>query len=80
MSEKQQSLITMRPGEKVIIKEIAGGSSLKRRLNEMGLNRGTEISVIRNDGWGPVLIALSGSRIALGRQMAGKIFVEKVAQ
>ena len=33
-----------------------------------------------NDGWGPVLIALSGSRIALGRQMAGKIFVEKVAQ
>ena len=77
MSEKQQPLITMRPGEKVIIKEIAGGSSLKRRLNEMGLNRGTQINIVRNDGWGPVLIALSSSRIALGRQMASKILVEK---
>ncbi|MGI6606699.1 MAG: FeoA family protein [Peptococcia bacterium] len=80
MSEKELLLASTRQGSKVVIKKIPSGTGLKTRLNEMGLNRGTEISVIRNDGWGPVLIALSGSRIALGRQMAGKIFVEKVAQ
>ena len=43
----------------------------------MGINRGTEIKIIGNDGWGPVLIALPGSRLALGRQMSKKIIVEE---
>ncbi len=76
MTENELLLASTHQGSKVVIKNISGGTGLKTRLNEMGINRGTEINVIQNDGWGPVLIALSGSRIALGRQMAGKILVE----
>lgn len=77
MEEKEKELIAIKPGNKVIVKRFRGGVGLKKRLNEMGINPGIELKVIRNDGWGPVLIAVSGSRLALGRQMTAKIIVEK---
>ena len=78
MAEKEMELASTSPGSIVIVKKFCGGIGLKTRLNEMGINCGTELKVIRNDNWGPVLIALSGSRLALGLQMTGKIIVEKI--
>ncbi|MGI6588585.1 MAG: FeoA family protein [Peptococcia bacterium] len=78
MAEKEMKLASTRAGSIVVVKKFCGGIGLKTRLNEMGVNCGTELKVIRNDNWGPVLIALSGSRLALGRQMTGKIIVEKI--
>jgi len=78
MAEKEMMLASTMAGSTVVVKKFGGGISLKTRLNEMGINCGTELKVMRNDGWGPVLIALSGSRLALGRTMTGKIVVEKI--
>jgi len=45
------------------------------RLRELGLTPGTEIRVVQDAG-GPMLLSVRGSRVALGRDLAEKIWVE----
>jgi Fe2+ transport system protein FeoA len=42
---------------------------LRRRLAELGLTPGVQMTVLQNTG-GPVLVSVRNSRLALGRQMA----------
>jgi ferrous iron transport protein A len=48
---------------------------LAHRLTELGLTPGVELRVIR-DTAGPMLVAVRGSRVALGRELAEKMWVE----
>ena len=61
-------------GQQVQLKSIKGGRHLNHRLVEMGLTPGVSIRVLQNSG-GPLLLAISDSRIALGRGMARKVNV-----
>ena len=61
-------------GQKVRLKNIKGGRHLTHRLVEMGLTPNVSIRVLQNSG-GPLLLAISDSRIALGRGMARKVNV-----
>jgi Fe2+ transport system protein FeoA len=45
------------------------------RLLELGLTPGTEVRVVQDAG-GPVLLSVRGSRVALGRDLAEKMWVE----
>ena len=45
------------------------------RLLELGLIPGTEVRVVQDSG-GPVLLSVRGSRVALGRDLAEKMWVE----
>jgi Fe2+ transport system protein FeoA len=54
-----------------------GGSGFGRRLMDMGLTPGTRITVVKSAPFhGPLEILVRGSRLALGRGMAERIFVE----
>jgi len=64
--------------EAVRVVKVRAGGGLQRKLADMGLTPGTEIKLINNQGAGPVLIDLKGTRLALGRGMAMKILVEEV--
>ncbi|MCK4260716.1 MAG: ferrous iron transport protein A [Halanaerobiales bacterium] len=64
-------------GQNGKIKEIVGGKGFRERLMEMGFNKGSTIKVIRNDS-GPLIVIVKESRMAVGRGMAQKIFVEGV--
>lgn len=64
------------PGQVAVIKEVAGGREVRRRLTALGFVPGSEVQVIRNELWGPLIVALGEGRVALGRGMAQKIFVE----
>jgi Fe2+ transport system protein FeoA len=55
--------------------KIDAGQALKARLAAMGLLPGAEFKIINNGHPGPIVIDFKGSRIVLGRGMAGKIFV-----
>jgi len=66
-------------GEHVRLVKIRAGKKLTRRLNEMGLTRGVELKIVQASG-GPLLILVRGSRIALGRGIAHKIFVEIITE
>jgi len=48
---------------------------LTRRLTEMGFTNGTRVKVLHSTPPGPILVMIRGSRIALGRGLAMKIFV-----
>jgi ferrous iron transport protein A len=72
--EKTFPLSKTQVGQKVRLVKIHGGRQLTHRLVEMGLTPGATIRVLQNSG-GPLLVAESDSRIAVGRGMAEKIDV-----
>jgi ferrous iron transport protein A len=66
------------PGEEGEIVEVRGGRGLVKRLAGMGLVRGVRVTMVQWDTSGPLILAVSGSRIALGRGMAVRIMVRPV--
>lgn len=71
----RMSLGNVAKGKRVRFLAAEGGRALQGRLAAMGLVPGAEIEVIQNEGSGPIILCLRGSRIALGRGMACKIQV-----
>jgi Fe2+ transport system protein FeoA len=61
-------------GNCVRLERIRAGEKLARRLAELGLTPGVEFCVVQDAG-GPLLLAVRGSRLALGRGMAHKMLV-----
>jgi Fe2+ transport system protein FeoA len=45
------------------------------RLLELGLTPGTELRVVQDSG-GPMVVSVRGSRVALGRDLAERLWVE----
>ena len=69
-------LTMAKPGERLILKDLNGGSGVRLRLLTMGLRPGDEIEVISNSNQGQIAIAVDFKRFALGRGLAQKILVE----
>lgn len=54
------------------------GRVFEKRLMDMGLTPGTRVTVVKSAPFhGPIEIRVRGSRLAVGRGMAERIFVEK---
>ena len=70
-------LTTVGVGRRVRVVRVEGGEGLRARLCAMGLTPGTPVEV-RCDSGGPVVLDVLGSRLMIGRGMAGKILVRKV--
>ena len=70
-------LTLAKPGERLIIKKIAGGANAKMRLLTMGLRKDDRIEVITNNSQGQLAIAADLKRYVLGRGLADKILVEQ---
>jgi len=73
-----KSIAEIKSGEKVRIKRIKCGNNFARRISELGLFDGSEIEIIKNDNFCPVIIKIFDSQIALGRGEAQKIYGEKI--
>jgi len=69
-------LIEMMEGEEGIVARIDGGDRLSRRLLALGIVPGARVRIIRNGKMGPIILDADGARIALGRGVAEKIWVE----
>ena len=78
-------LTELKDGESGIITSIrasqgrgCGGQwRLKKRLTDLGLTPGTKITVIKSAPFhGPLEVYVRGSRLAIGKGMAERIFVE----
>ncbi len=63
------------PGERVVVAAVRAGWGLQRRLADLGLTPGVAVTVISSGRPGQVVIEVRGSRLALGRGVAGKIIV-----
>lgn len=76
-SKKEMSLTGLKDNQTGIIITILGGEKAAKRLADLGLTPGTEITVTgRTFFSGPVRIDVFGSKLVLGRGLASKIMVE----
>jgi len=71
------SLLTLKTGQKGIVLRIEGGRGACKRLNELGIIPGTEIKLVNKIQYGPVMITVKGSKLALGRGLAAKVFIKR---
>ncbi len=72
------SLMMVRSGKKVVLKEITWGQKLRKKLQDMGLTPGVRFDIVSASSNGPVIIDIRGTRLALGRGILSKILVEEV--
>ncbi len=68
-------LSSLAAGARGIIRAIYGGRALISRLTALGFTIGTEITVLQNYGHGPLIAMVRGTRVALGRGEASRIYV-----
>ena len=61
-------------GEENIIKRIGGSPEVKRHLENLGFVVGGEVTVVNTLG-GNVIVNVKEARVAISKEMAGKIMV-----
>lgn len=76
-STMQSFLSEIPTGENVVIASLCEGNELNRRLTSLGFTPGTGVEIVQNFGSGPMIVNVRGTRIALGRGEAAKIFVHR---
>lgn len=69
-------LTGLKANDKCRIKNVSGGGYARKRLYELGLNSGAELKMVKND-FGPIIVSLSGQKLAIGRGLAQYIVVDK---
>lgn len=71
-------LVQAGDGERVEVVSVDGGRGVQRRLGDLGVVSGTHLEVVARQPAGPVLVAIAGSRVAVGFGMALKVRVRPV--
>jgi Fe2+ transport system protein FeoA len=71
-----RNLSTLGTGERAIVRALAGGHLFRSRAANLGFTAGVEVTVLQNFGHGPMIVALRGTRVALGRGEAAMVLVE----
>lgn len=74
---RQVCLSDLAVGEGAIVLDFHSWSMVKKRLASLGFTPGVQVSMIQNYGWGPLIVSVRGTRVALGRGEAAKIIVER---
>jgi Fur family ferric uptake transcriptional regulator len=68
-------LALAKPGERVVLREMAGGKTAKSRMADMGLRLDDRVEIISNSGEGRLILGHDCTRLAIGRGIAEKIMV-----
>ncbi len=71
------ALCKLAAGEQGHIRRIGGGHTFTTRMATFGFTPGAQVEMLQNYGQGPVIVKVRGSRVALGRQEARRILVER---
>ncbi len=71
------SLDQVAAGEKVRVVEIGGGRAMRQRLTSMGLSIGSVVRRQNTNRFGPVIVSVGTTRLAIGRGMAERVIVEE---
>ncbi len=74
---KRFSLAAAAAGERVRVVDIEGGEEMVHRLTGMGLRMGAIARRQNANGFGPVIVSVGPTRLALGRSVAQRVIVEE---
>jgi ferrous iron transport protein A len=75
MTEQHTSipLSSLKPDSRGAIHSLMAGHTLTSRLATLGFTPGAQLVMVQNYGWGPIIVQIRDTRIALGRGEAHKI-------
>ena len=76
---KTNSLTELSVDHYATISALKIGTSEATRLVSLGFTPGAEVSMTQNYGYGPLIVMVRGTRVALGRVEAAKIFIERMS-
>ena len=71
-----QPLTEVPAGQAVKVHSVRVGHNFRMKLTALGISIGKELEVLQHNGHGPLIVALKGSRVGIGRKMAEGIMVE----
>jgi len=71
-------LSSLKPGERGVVVDIRGGHNLRSRLVSVGLTPGVTVTVVESYSYGPIILYVGGTRLAIGRGMASKVLVRRL--
>ena len=74
-ANQETSLAARKPGESVVIRNIAQGRILRQRLLNLGLVPGETVQIVRGGGRNPMVLEIRGTKVVIGAGMAEKVFV-----
>jgi ferrous iron transport protein A len=75
--QQTTQLAELAAGERASIVHLGYGSGIAGRLSSLGFTPGVEIVMTQNYGRGPLVVTVRGTRVALGRQEARAIKVQR---
>ena len=67
-------LVMADAGEENIIRRVGGSPEMKKHLEDMGFTVGGAVTVMNTIG-GNLIVKIKESRVAISKEMAGKIMV-----
>ncbi|PWH15935.1 MAG: hypothetical protein DDG60_04935 [Anaerolineae bacterium] len=67
-------------GEHATILSFGGGRAVQNRLASLGFTPGVHVDMAQNYGFGPLIVTVRGTRVALGRGEAAQIMVRPRAE
>jgi ferrous iron transport protein A len=76
IGDTPRALSALPAGSRGVIHSLLGGHSFGSRVANLGFTVGARISVRQNYGRGPMIVALRGTLVALGRAEAAKVLVQ----
>lgn len=59
------------------VRHVLVTEAIGRRLEALGVNEGTEITILNKKGSGSVIVKVRGTRLAMGKKIAEGIEAEK---
>jgi Fe2+ transport system protein FeoA len=76
MQTVEKRLGELKPGEKGIITRVTGSGAIRRRLLDMGLVKGTEVTMVRKAPLGdPIEFLLKGYNLSLRKVESDNVYV-----
>ncbi|GAB4505021.1 MAG: hypothetical protein Fur0043_20160 [Anaerolineales bacterium] len=70
-------LVEIHTGERAVVREFRAGRVVQNRLASLGFTPGVDVDMTQNYGFGPLIVTVRGTRVALGRGEAAKILVRR---
>lgn len=76
MIAMEKRLSDLEPGEKGVVTRVAGSGATRRRMLDMGVVKGTEITLVRRAPLGdPVEFLLKGYNLSLRKEEGDNVYV-----
>ncbi|MEE1242415.1 ferrous iron transport protein A [Frisingicoccus sp.] len=68
------------PGEEYIVESTRLNDKVGRRLEALGLIRGTRVEVLNRKKNGTMIFKVRGTRLAIGKEISAGIYVKEAAK